>query len=123
MYYFDKNLCEKAANLIYKSKELVDIAQDAQKINEVLNYPALFSVQNKRDLDNEIKTKYPDIRVFKNIADSIKWKVSSKFLYQYNTVQEIEELKFDLFFLYAFALIRSGEITEYLVFFDKNYME
>lgn len=123
MYYFDEKLCQKATELIHKSKDLADIAQDAQRINKVLNYPAYFSIQYMQSLDNEIKVKYPEIRAFQSVADSIKWKPPIRYSNQPQILAEIEMLKFDLFYLYALALIRSGEIAEYKEFFDKNYIE
>lgn len=123
MYYFDKQLREKAEKLIHKSKDLADIAQYTQRIIEVLNYPTHFSIQYMQSLDNEIKARYPDIRLFQGIADSIKWKTPIGSSNQQHFVYEIEALKFDLFYLYALALFRSGEIVEYMDFFDKNYIE
>lgn len=122
MYYFNEELCKTAVELLQNSKELIDIANDVQKINRVLNCPALISLQDMRNLDREIKDKYPEIQIFNNIADSVKWKESSNVYYQQNTIQEIEELKFDRFYLYALALKKSGEIAEYMDFFDKNYI-
>lgn len=123
MYYFDRRLCEKAVDLLRKSKDLVDTAKDVQKINHLLNCSTLISLQDMRNLDREIKYKYPGIQVFKTIADGVNWRVSSKGYCQQNTVQEIEELKFDRFYLYALALKKSGEIAEYIDFLDKNYIE
>ncbi len=123
MYYFDKKLCEKAEFLICKSIDLADIAQDTQRINRVLNHPEYFSSQYMQSLDNEIRAKYPDIQVFQNIADSIKWKVSIGNSNQQHLVYEIETLKFDLYYLYAIALVRAREISEYMDFFDKEYIE
>lgn len=123
MYYFDKKLCEKAVYLICKDKDLADIAQDAQRINEVLNYPAYYTIQYAQSLDNEIKARYPEIRLFQGIADSIRWKNPIGSFNQQHFVYEIETLKFDLSYLYALALVRSREISEYMEFFDKNYIE
>lgn len=123
MYYFDKQLCEKAVYLICNDKDLADIAQDTQRINEVLNQPAYFSNQYMQSLDNELKAKYPDIQVFQNIADSIRWKNPIGFSNQQRFVYEIETLKFDLFYLYALALVRTKEISGYMEFFDKDYIE
>lgn len=123
MYYFDEKLCKTAVELLQNSRELIDIANDVQKINRVLNCPALFSPHDMRNLDSEIKKKYPEIGVFKNIADSVNWAVSSNGYCQQNTVIEVEELKFDRFYLYALALKKSGEIAEYVDFFDKKHIE
>ncbi len=120
MYYFDEKLCKTAVELLQNSKDLVGIANDVQKINRVLNCPALFSPHDMRNLNSEINEKYPEIGVFKIIADSINWKVSSNVYYQQNTVIEVEELKFDRFYLYALALKKSGKIAKYIDFFDKK---
>lgn len=123
MYYFDEKLCKTAVELLQNSKDLVGIANDVQKINCVLNCPALFSPHDMRNLDSEIKKKYPEIQAFKILADNVNWIVSSNVYYQQNTTQEAESLKFDRFYLYALALKKSGEIAEYMDFFDKKRIE
>lgn len=120
MYYFDEKLCKTAVELLQNSKDLADIANDVQKINRVLNYSTLISLQDMRNLNSEINEKYPEIGVFKNIADSVNWAVSSNGYCQQNTVIEVEELKFDRFYLYALALKKSGKIAKYIDFFDKK---
>lgn len=123
MYYFDEKLCKTAVELLQNSKDLVGIANDVQKINCVLNCPALFSPHDMRNLDSEIKKKYPEIQAFKILADNVNWIVSSNVYYQQNTTQEAESLKFDRFYLYALALKKSGEIAEYMDFFDKKRID
>lgn len=123
MYYFDEKLCKTAVELLQNSRELIDIANDVQKINRILNCSALFSPHDMRNLDSEIKKKYPEIGVFKIIADNVNWIVSSNVYYQQNTVIEVEELKFDKFYLYALALKKSGKIAKYIDFFDKKRIE
>ena len=123
MYYFDEKLCKTAVELLQNSKDLADIADDVQKINRVLNYSTLISLQDMRNLNSEINEKYPEIGVFKNIADNVNWIVSSNVYYQQNTTQEVENLKFDRFYLYALALKKSGEIAEYIDFFDKKHIK
>lgn len=123
MYYFDEKLCKTAVELLQNSRDLADIANDAQKINRVLNCPALFSPHDMRNLDSKIKKKYPEIQIFKNTADNVNWIVSSNGYCQQNTVIEVEELKFDRFYLYALALKKSGKIAKYIDFFDKKRIE
>lgn len=65
MYYFDEKLCKTAVESLQNSKELIDIANDVQKINRVLNCPALFSPHDMQELDREIKKKYPEIGVLR----------------------------------------------------------
>ncbi|MGN0760947.1 MAG: hypothetical protein ACI4MV_03280 [Christensenellales bacterium] len=123
MYYFDEKLCKTAVELLQNSKDLSDIANDVHKINRVLNYSTLISLQDMRNLDIEIKDKYLEIQVFKMLADKVNWIVSSNGYCQQNTVIEVEELKFDRFYLYALALKKSGKIAKYIDFFDKKRIE
>lgn len=124
MYYFDKELCNKAVELIRKSKEFADIATDVRRIDVVLNFPTNFSSWDMQNLDNEIRNKYHEIEVFRRAAEGVKWKVSNSGNYMSSPIiQEREALKFDYYFLCALALLRSGEIADYIAFFDKEHIE
>jgi hypothetical protein len=77
-----------------------------------------------KEIDNEMKKKYPEIQIMQNLADNIKWKkvLGGNLNYQPN-LPEIEQLKFDLYCILARVLKSAGEIAELSDFFDKAYIE
>lgn len=120
-YYFDNKLYEKAIELLDKTNDLADIAKDVKRIKNVVEFCTPYTLQQMTALDKEIKDKYPEIKVFQNLADSIKWKQPSIIGNSKATIEEVERLKFDCYYLLALALKRSGEIVELSEFFDEAY--
>lgn len=127
MFYFDNELTIKAVELLYKSSELKDILLDYNKIIDVLKDNRNYSSQDMRKLDYYIKEKYPEINYFYNICVNTKWKSLDNFFdinnnYANGNDNEVEMLKFDAYFLCAFALKLSGEIADYYDYLDKKYI-
>lgn len=75
-----------------------------------------------KELDKEDKYKYPEIKSFQQLAESIKWKQSAGISNSKLTIEKLERLKFDCYYLLALALKRSGEIVELTDFFDKAHI-
>lgn len=121
-YYFNKTLYEKAIELLNKSKDLADIANDVFSIDKVIANSYLYTYMQLREMDESIKCKYPEIKLFQELANSIKWINAVSFGYSQPTTEEVEALKFDLYYLLALALKKSGEIVELSDFFDKAYI-
>lgn len=122
MYHFDKNLYKISIELMHKNKELVDLLYDYQRIDVVLNNFTKYSLQYMREIDCDIRMKYIEISIFKNILDGVKWKEYKNDFGLTTTIAEIENLKFDAYFLCALVLIRTGEIARYEDFLDRNYI-
>jgi hypothetical protein len=132
MCFFDKTLYNKAFKLLTEGGRFMGECYDLFLLSIVLINPSAYITQTMfgidteqlKEIDNEMRRKYPEIQVMQNLADKIKWKkgLVGNSNYQSN-LPEVEQLKFDFYCILARVLKSAGEIAELSDFFDKAYIE
>ena len=66
--YFVKGLAEEAMKILHEAQDGAEIAYDLSRITEVLNSG---TNDQARQLDDELRKKYPTINIMLNIANSL----------------------------------------------------
>lgn len=124
MIYFDKELCEKAYKLLESTKDLKDTKEDIEKIDHILfdfNRGAALNYDYLQHYDQELNRKYEEITIINSLANSLKWKKDSDYVYdKINCPRVIRDLDNCRYCILAHVLKKAGEIKEYIEFFDKG---
>jgi hypothetical protein len=132
MCFFDKTLYNKAFKLLTEGGRFMGECYDLFLLSNVLIDPSAYISQTMfgidteqlKEIDNQMKKKYPEIQIMQNLADKIKWKPALNVNLTYKpTLPEVEQLKFDFYCILARVLKSAGEIAELADFFDKAYIE
>jgi ribosomal protein L34E len=66
---FVPELQEKTLKIIYEAHDCTEIAKDLYRINYINNFG---SDEQARQLDNELRKKYPTISIMLNVGDSLQ---------------------------------------------------
>jgi hypothetical protein len=132
MYFFDKTLYNKAFKLLTEGGRFMSECYDLFLLSIVLINPSAYITQTMfgidteqlKEIDNEMRRKYPEIQIMRNLVNKLKWKtgLNGNSTYQ-PALPEVEQLKFDYYCILARVLKSAGEIAELSEFFDKAYIE
>ena len=114
MIYFNSQLVEQATKAIKKSHDLADVANDLIRINNAINtigFPN--GVQEARQLDAEMRWKYPMIDEMLRIANHMPHfqnaaRVSIPQTSTYAETEECAALRQDMYGILCETLIKKG---------------
>ena len=123
MIYFDEGLVKKAYGLLKSISDLQEAKNDVETIDQILcscknNLPLDYGYLIK--YDQELCNKYETIKIIDELSKRIKWKVQAGYSNKSNYPPIISNLENYKFCILAHALKSTGEIVEYIEFFDKS---
>ena len=123
MIYFNEVLVKKAYELLKSVSDLQEAKKDVTTIDQIL-----YNYDNHLPLDydylikyeHELCNKYETIKLIDELSKRVRWKEQSGYINEGNYPPCISNLKNYKFCILAHALKSTGEIVEYIEFFDKS---